>query len=82
MNILLYKDIAYAGIAKQFKKTVGFLENDDFASAEIKKMQSSGYYRAKLDYDNRLLFKFARYKNQVYILLLEVIRSHNYDKSR
>ncbi len=82
MNILLYKDIAYSEVAKQFQKTVGFLKNDDFASAEIKKMKNTDYYRAKLDYDNRLLFKFARYKNQVYILLLEIIRSHNYDKSR
>lgn len=82
MNILAYKDIAYSGVAKQFKKTVGFLKNDDFASAEVKKMVNTGYYRAKLDYENRLLFKFARYKDEVYILLLEVIRHHNYDKSR
>lgn len=82
MNILVYKDIAYSGVAKQFKKTAGFLKNDDFASADVKKMANTGYYRAKLDYENRLLFKFARYKGQVYILLLEVIRHHNYDKSR
>ncbi|MFW5823138.1 MAG: UvrD-helicase domain-containing protein, partial [Tangfeifania sp.] len=63
-------------------KTVEFLENNDFNSAEIKKLPGTDFYRAKLDYENRLLFKFARYNNQTYILLLEVIHNHNYEKSR
>ena len=45
-------------------------------------MTSNGYYRAKLDYENRLLFKFARYNDQMHVLLLEVIYNHNFDKSR
>lgn len=82
MNVLYLNDIDYSKVKKQFSKTVEFLENNDFDSAEIKKLAHNGYYRAKLDYENRLLFKFAKYNGQTYILLLEVIHNHAYEKSR
>jgi ankyrin repeat protein len=82
MNVLYLNDIDYSKVKKQFDKTVVFLENNDFDSAEIKKITETGYYRAKLDYENRLLFKFAKYDGQTYILLLEVIYNHAYEKSR
>jgi len=82
MNILYYNDIDYLRVKKQFNKTVDFLKNDDFDSAEIKKMTNNGFYRAKLDYENRLLFKFAKFNNETYLLLLEVIYNHAYEKSR
>ena len=82
MNILYYKDLTYSRVKNQFNKVVDFLKNDDFKSAEIKKLANTDFYRAKLDYENRLLFKFARYNDQMHVLLLEVIYNHNYDKSR
>jgi len=82
MNILYYRGLDYKKVKKQFEKTVEFLKVGDFSSAEVKKMTSTGYYRAKLDYENRLLFKFAWYNDQYYLLLLEVIYNHDYDKSR
>lgn len=82
MKVLYLNDIDYSRVKKQFDKTVGFLEKNDFDSAEIKKLSNNGYYRAKLDYENRLLFKFAKFQNQTYILLLEVIYNHAYEKSR
>ena len=82
MNVLYLSDIDFSKVKKQFDKTVGFLENNDFDSAEIKKITETGYYRAKLDYENRLLFKFAKFNGQTYILLLEVIYNHAYEKSR
>lgn len=82
MNVLYLNDIDNSRVKKQFDKTVRFFENDDFDSAEIKKLTNGGYYRAKLDYENRLLFKFAKYNNQTYVLLLEVIYNHAYEKSR
>jgi ankyrin repeat protein len=82
MNVLFLSDIDFSKVKKQFGKTVEFLEKNDFDSAEIKKLTNSGYYRAKLDYENRLLFKFAKYNGQTYILLLEVIYNHAYEKSR
>ena len=43
---------------------------------------TDGFYRAKLDKENRLLFKFASYKEEKYLLLLEVIEHHAYEKSK
>jgi len=82
MEILVYKDLSYSGLSKQYNKTVDFLKAGDFVSAEIKKMKNTGYYRAKLDYENRLLFKFGYRNDKYYILLLELIKNHNYGKSR
>ena len=82
MNILYYRDLDYSKVKKQFEKTVGFLKKGDFSSAEVKKMAVNGFYRAKLDYENRLLFKFAKYGDQCFLLLLEVIYNHEYEKSR
>ncbi len=82
MEILYYNDLNFSKVKKQFEKTLGFLRNDDFKSAEIKKMLPTSYYRAKLDVENRLLFKFASYEGKTYILLLEVILNHEYEKSR
>lgn len=82
MEILYYNDLDYSKVKKQFEKTVDFLRKGDFRSAEIKKMQPTSYYRAKLDVENRLLFKFASYQGKTFILLLEVILNHEYDKSR
>jgi len=82
MNILYYRDLNYTKVKKQFEKTLGYLKTGNFSSAEVKKMAVNGYYRAKLDYENRLLFKFAWYNDQYYLLLLEVIYNHEYEKSR
>ncbi|MBU0489407.1 MAG: UvrD-helicase domain-containing protein [Bacteroidetes bacterium] len=82
MRILFYNDLDYSRVKQQFQKVVSFLENDDFISAEIKKISNTNYYRAKLDYENRLLFKFAKYQNETYALLLEVILNHEYNKSK
>ena len=78
----IYNDIDPDKVSKQFDKTIEQLSRGDFASAEVKKMGGTVYYRAKLDYENRLLFKFARYNNQTCLLALEVIFNHEYDKSR
>jgi hypothetical protein len=64
MKILYYNDLDFSKVKKQFEKTLGFLRNGDFKSAEIKKMQPTPYYRAKLDVENRLLFKFASYEGK------------------
>ncbi len=82
MNVLYYNDLAYKSVEKPFQKIVDFLKKGDFKSAEIKKMANTPYYRAKLDAKNRLLFKFAKYQNETYILALEVILNHDYEKSR
>jgi hypothetical protein len=45
-------------------------------------MQDTGYYRARLDIRDRLLFCFVTYAGKKYILLLEIIKEHNYAHSR
>lgn len=82
MEILYYTDLDYAKVKKNFSKVVEYLKNGNFAGAEVRKMSNTGYYRAKLDEENRLLFKFARYEGRSYLLLLEVILHHNYRDSR
>ena len=73
MELLYYNDLDFSKVRKSFEKTAGQLARSDFRSAEVKKMPGTGYYRARLDYENRLLFRFATYGNKKYLLLLEVI---------
>jgi len=82
MEILYYNDLDYGKVKKAFQKVVEQLKTGNFSGADVKKMSNTGYYRAKLDEENRLLFKFARYNGTTYLLLLEVILHHNYRDSR
>lgn len=85
MKILEYTDLDVSRCASQYKKLVSFIENDDFQSADVKKLSNIGQgklYRARLDYANRLLFSVIRHGDNVYALMLEVIENHAYDKSR
>ena len=81
-QLLYYNGLHYTGLEKQFNKVISFLQTGDFKSADVKKLKPSKYFRAKLDITNRLLFKIINYKQQTYILILEVIRNHEYAKSR
>ena len=80
MEVLLYNQLNPRKIPN-FKKMKGFLEADDFRSAEVKKV-GDNLYRARLDRSNRLLFSIYRYQEQAYVLALECIEQHAYDKSR
>lgn len=80
MKTLVYSDLNTKKIPN-FTKVQRFLEADDFQSAEVKKV-GDNLYRARLDRSNRLLFAIYRYQDVAYILLLEWIANHAYDKSR
>ncbi len=82
MEILELNDLKKSTVKKQFDKVIKNLQDNDFKSAEVKKMQNTGFYRAKLDDTNRLLFKFGQYQNKTYLIVLEVILNHAYEKSR
>jgi len=82
MEVLVLNDIDPGKIRKQFDQTLEELANGEFARAEVKKMTGTGYYRAKLDYSNRLLFRFGYHNGQTCLLILEIIYHHEYDKSR
>ena len=80
MQVLLYHKLD-ADRIPNFAKVKSCLEHGDFRSADVKKI-SGDLYRARLDRSNRILFKFARYEGEVYILVLELIERHAYESSR
>lgn len=82
MRVLLYKDLNLRRVQASFAKVRAALEADDFRSADVKKLAPTPYWRAKLDYSNRLLLQFARYGDETVCLVLEVIENHAYEKSR
>ena len=92
MRLLQYKDLNLRRVKAAFDKVKAAVEADDFRSADVKKLQSGSagsYYRAKLDYANRLLLQFARVDrpgaeggSETVCLALEVIENHAYDHSR
>ena len=82
MKILRYNDLDTQGFERKISAVEKSLSQGDFRSADAKKMVSSGFYRAKLDKENRLLFSIADYKSEKVILILELIRAHRYDRSR
>jgi len=81
MEILVYEHLNVGALSDKVDKIYKCLAAGDFQTADVKKM-SNGYYRAKLDDTNRLLFQIGKYKDKVYIFVLEVIHNHAYDKSK
>ena len=83
MQVLIYNDIEVPStLKKQFDKVIDALQKNDFKTPEIKKMVNTGFYRAKLDDKNRLLFRFGKHNDEKYIFVTEVISNHNYAASR
>jgi hypothetical protein len=80
MKVLLYNELNPKTIPG-FAKLQKYLQDDDFKSAEVKKV-GDNLYRAKLNQRDRLLFSIYRYRQQNYALILEFIKSHAYQDSR
>ena len=80
--ILYHNDLDIKSVEKSFGKTLQQLQKGDFNSADVRKMGDTGYYRARLDIRDRLLFNIVNYQGQKHLLLLEVIKDHNYAHSR
>jgi ankyrin repeat protein len=82
MKVLLYNDLDKPKNQKQFQKVVEALQSANFGAIDVKKVTPTHYYRAKLNDKDRLLFCFSKYNNETYILILEIILNHEYEKSR
>lgn len=82
MRLLQYKDLDLRRVRPAFDKLRTAIEAGDFRSADVKKLHAGSYYRAKLDYANRLLLQFARIGGETVCLALEVIENHAYERSR
>lgn len=81
-SILYYNQLDSKNVKKNFDKVLEQLSRGDFKSADVRKMTNTGYYRARLNIKDRLLFSFASYSEKKYLVLLEVIGNHEYSKSR
>lgn len=82
MEMLVLRDLDPRHVTRQYEKVLEQLRQGDFRSAEVKKLPDAGIYRAKLDDKNRLLFKLAEHGGNAYLLILEVVRNHDYAKAR
>jgi hypothetical protein len=86
MRFLHYKDLNLRRVKAAFDKVKAAIEADDFRSADVKKLHVGPYYRAKLDYANRLVLQFTRIPREsgpeTVCLALEVIENHAYERSR
>lgn len=82
MKVLRYNNLEVAGLKLQFDRTVAMLAEGNFRGADVRKMGSGGYYRAKLSDADRLLFRFASCGGETFLVLLEIIRNHAYEASR
>jgi len=81
-EVLFINDLNPGKLRKQFDKTVEELAAGNFVAAEVKKMAGTSFYRARLDHETRLLFRFGKYGGQTFLLVLEIILHHEYGKSR
>lgn len=80
--ILYYHGLDKTGLKSKLEKVIGQLQAGDFKSADVKKLKPSGYLRAKLDDTNRLLFMPIKANGRSNLLILEIIKNHDYQKSR
>ncbi len=80
MRILFYNEIQSEEIP-ELEKTTHFLMNDDFRSADVKKLDDT-LYCARLNRADRLLFTLYKSGKYTYALILEHIKNHAYEKSR
>jgi hypothetical protein len=82
MEILTYNEMDPKGLSKQVNKVMSLLQAGEFSAADVKKLKGTRFYRAKLSSRDRLLFSLGRHNDSAFILLLEVIKNHAYEKSR
>lgn len=81
-GVLYHNELDIKSVEKTFGKTLHQLQKGDFKSADVRKMGDTCYYRARLDIRDRLLFNMVHHQGQKHLLLLEVIKDHNYAHSR
>ncbi|HEX5419540.1 MAG TPA: UvrD-helicase domain-containing protein, partial [Gammaproteobacteria bacterium] len=85
MRILEYVGLDTRGVAAEYRKATEAVAREDFRAADVKKLANLGrgkFYRARLGAADRLLFALVRHGEETCALMLEVIRNHEYRKSR
>lgn len=85
MRILEYAGLDTSRVEGAYRKIVASIAAGDFRAAQVKKLANLAhgrFYRARLGDADRLLFSLVRHGDEVCALMLEVIRNHDYDRSR
>ncbi len=83
MRILRHADLDTSGLAEQYARTAEAISRSDFRAAQVKKFTGhERLYRAKLSHADRLIFSLVRHGEEVCALMLEIVRNHDYGKSR
>ncbi|MEN9314537.1 MAG: hypothetical protein RIS35_930 [Pseudomonadota bacterium] len=85
MRILEYTGLDTTKVEKSYRKVAQAIADGDFRAAQVRKLTGPGrasLYRARLDDADRLLFTLVRHGDETCALMLEVIRNHDYDRSR
>lgn len=83
MRILEYVGLDTSGLEDQYCRTREAIARGDFRAAEVRKLVGrERLYRAKLDRTDRLIFSLVKHGDEVGALMLEVVRNHDYGKSR
>lgn len=82
MELLEYYDLDTSRVQRQYLRARELLAERRFNELDIRKLANAKIFRAKLDDTNRLLFTFATFRGAHYLLVLEVVLNHRYDKSR
>ena len=85
LPILTYTDFDPRGLERAYAKVAEALVQGDFRAAQVKKLRHATYgklYRARLNDSDRLLFSLVRHGERTALLMLEVVRQHDYASSR
>ena len=83
MRVLRYVGFDDSGPTAVCGPLIDALAVGNFRSAQVKKLTGHrGLYRAKINRADRLVFPLIRHRHETCILLLEVLRNHDYPKSR
>ncbi len=64
-QVLYHNELDIKSVEKAFSKTLEQLQKGDFKSADVRKLAETGYYRARLDIRDRLLFSVVQFKGQI-----------------
>jgi hypothetical protein len=79
---LFFNEFDGHGYDKKVSTIRKTLESGNWSGLNIKKLTPGGYYRIALDEKARMLFQIGKVADKKYLLFLEVLPNHEYDKSR
>lgn len=82
MRVLVLEGLELGKHKRAAQKIIDAIERDDFRSADVKKLSDRVHYRARLDYENRLLLRFVQHEGAKCCFVVDLIEAHRYERSR